>query len=187
MPVQGAGVGASATHVRAARPSDAAAMARIYNEGIADRVATFETRERSAAEVAAWLDDGRYPVLAAESDGRVVGWIAASPYRERACYAGIVEFSVYVAREARGRGMGSALMSAFLSACETAGFWKVVSRIFPENGASLALCRRHGFREVGTYRRHGRLDGHWRDCVIVERLLGAAAADGAGTRAGAAE
>lgn len=184
MHVQGAGASASATHVRPARPSDAAAMARIYNEGIADRVATFETRERSAAEVEAWIADDQYPVLVAASEGGVTGWIAASRYRERACYAGIVEFSVYVAREARGRGLGGALMSAFLSACEAAGHWKVVSRIFPENGASLALCRRHGFREVGIYRRHGRLDGRWRDCVIVERLLGPGEA---GTRTGVAE
>jgi phosphinothricin acetyltransferase len=177
-------VGASATPVRAARPSDTTAMARIYNQGIADRVATFETRQRSAADLEAWLADDRYPVLVAESEGGVTGWIAASRYRDRACYAGIVEFSVYVAREARGRGVGAALMSAFLPACEAAGHWKVVSRIFPENSASLALCRRHGFREVGIYRRHGRLDGRWRDVVIVERLLGTAAT---GTRAGAAE
>lgn len=147
-------------------------MAEIYNEGIRDRVATFETRERTASDVAAWLADPRFPVLAAERNGEVVGWVAASRYRERECYAGIAEFSVYVRRSARGHGVGDALMAAFLPACAAAGFWKALSRIFPENTASRALCRRHGFREVGIYERHARLDGVWRDVVIVERWLG---------------
>lgn len=158
--------------VRRARPADADAIARIYNEGIRDRVATFETRERTPGEILAWLQDGRYPVLVAEAGGEVVGWVAASAYRDRPCYAGIAEFSVYVARGARGRGIGDTLMAAFLPALDDAGFWKVLSRIFPENTASLKLCARHGFREVGVYEKHGRLDGVWRDVVIVERLLG---------------
>ena len=101
--------------------------------------------------------------------------MAASTYRPRECYAGIAEFSVYVAGSARGRRVGDALLAAFLPACEAAGLWKVLSRIFPENGASRRLCARHGFREVGTYARHARLDGAWRDVAIVERLLGEAA------------
>jgi phosphinothricin acetyltransferase len=165
-----------ATCVRAARREDAAAIAAIYNEGIAGRMATFETRERTAEDVAAWFDAPRFPRLVAEREGRVVGWVTASAYRPRPCYAGVAEFSVYVAASARGQRVGDALMRAFLPACEGAGFWKVLSRIFPENGASRALCRRHGFREVGTYERHAQLDGVWRDVVIVERLLGAAAA-----------
>ena len=158
--------------VRPARVVDAPAIAAIYNEGIAGRMATFETRDRTAADVASWFDAPRFPRLVAERDGAVVGWITASAYRPRACYAGIAEFSVYVAAAARGQHVGDALVRAFLPACEAAGFWKVLSRIFPENAASRALCRRHGFREVGTYERHGQLDGVWRDVVIVERLLG---------------
>jgi L-amino acid N-acyltransferase YncA len=123
-------------------------------------------------DVLPWLGEARHPVLIAESAGEVVGWISASTYRPRECYAGIAEFSVYVAGEARGRGVGDALMAAFLPACEATGLWKVLSRIFPENTASLRLCARHGFRQVGTYERHGKLDGNWRDVVIVERLLG---------------
>lgn len=162
-------------HIRAAGPDDAAAIASIYNDGIRDGIATFETRERSAAEVAAWIGRPQHPVLVAQAaNGEVIGWIAASTYRDRACYSGIAEFSVYVRRDARGQGIGDALMRAFLSACEQAGLWKVLSRIFPENSASLALCKRHGFRDVGTYQRHGRLNGEWRDVVIVERLLGEA-------------
>ena len=160
--------------VRPAEPRDVAAITAIYNEGIRGRGATFETRERREEEVAPWLGNPAHPVLVAEREGRVLGWIAASGYRPRECYAGIAEFSVYVAAAARGQGVGDALMGAFLPACARAGLWKVLSRIFPENTASLRLCARHGFREVGTYERHGRLDGVWRDVVIVERLLGAA-------------
>ena len=164
--------------VRPARAADAPAIADIYNEGIRGRSATFETRERSADDVLPWIRDAaRHPVLVAERDGEVVGWVAASAYRPRECYAGIAEFSVYVRTSARGLRVGDRLMAEFLPALEGAGFWKVLSRIFPENRASLALCARHGFREVGTYRRHARLDGAWRDVVIVERLLGIAGDD----------
>ena len=160
---------------RPAARADAAAVAEIYNEGIRGRGATFETRERAPEEIHPWLESAeRYPVLVAELAGRVVGFAAASPYRPRECYAGIAEFSVYVANGARGKRVGDALMRAFLPALEEKGFWKVLSRIFPENRASLALCARHGFREVGVYERHGRLEGAWKDVVVVERLLGEA-------------
>lgn len=160
--------------VRPAGAGDAPAIAEIYNEGIRDRVATFETRPRTADEVTVWIGDARHPTLVAESEGRVVGWVAASKYRDRACYAGVAEFSMYVRASARGRRVGDRLMAAFIPACEAAGLWKLVSRVFPENTGSRALCRRHDFREVGVYERHARLDGVWRDVVIVERLLGAA-------------
>lgn len=159
--------------VRPAAPQDAARIAEIYNQGIRDRIATFETDERTPDDVLAWLEDPRFPVLVAEGAGEVLGWVSATSYRARECYAGVAEFSVYVAGAARGRGIGDALMRRFLPALEAAGFWKVLSRIFPENGASRALCARHGFREVGAYQRHARLDGIWRDVVIVERLLAA--------------
>lgn len=158
--------------IRPATPADAPAIAAIYNEGIRDRVATFETRERTPEDVRGWLGVQGHPVLVADVDGSIQGWVAASAYRSRECYAGIAEFSVYVARAARGRGVGDALLESFIPACEGTGLWKLISRIFPENQASLALCRRHGFREVGIYERHARLDGVWRDVVIVERLLG---------------
>jgi phosphinothricin acetyltransferase len=160
--------------VRPARRDDASAIATIYNSGIRGRGATFETRERTAADIEAWFDRTSHPILVAERDGRVVGWAAASPYRARECYAGIAEFSVYVDPSEKGRRIGDTLMTDFIPALERAGFWKVLSRIFPENSASRALCARHGFREVGTYHRHARLDGVWRDVVIVERLVGEA-------------
>lgn len=168
---------ASPVVIRPAVLADAAAVAAIYNEGIRGRTATFETVERTANDVRTWLAGDAvppHPFLVAEAPpGAVLGWVRASSYRPRACYASIAEFSVYVTASARRRGVGDALMAAFIDACTDAGLTKLVSRIFPENRASLALCARHGFREVGTYRKHGQLDGEWRDVVIVERLLGA--------------
>jgi L-amino acid N-acyltransferase YncA len=161
---------------RAARPEDAEAIARIYNEGIEERLATFETRPRSAGEVAGWFSAGFPFVVVEDEAGEVVAWASAPPYRpQREAYAGVAEFSVYVARTARRQGAGRAAMGALVRELEARGFWKLVSRIFPENEASLALCRSLGFREVGVYRRHAKLDGEWRDVVVVELLLGEAA------------
>lgn len=165
------------TRTRLATLEDAEAIARIYNEGIAERVATFETAPRTRDDIARTIREreARWPTVVVEHDGRVVGWAGASEYRSRACYAGVAEFSVYVARDARGSGAGSAAMDALVSECERRGIWKLLSRVFPENVASRRLLKRAGFREVGTYRRHAKLDGEWRDTVIVERLIGEAA------------
>jgi L-amino acid N-acyltransferase YncA len=160
---------------RAARIGDAPAIAAIYNEGIADRIATFETEPRSAEQVERWFDD-RHPLVVVEGgDGAVLAFASSSTYRERECYAGIAEFAVYVACRHRGKVAGRLAMAAPIDAAAKAGFWKLVSRIFPESPASLALMARMGFRQVGIYQQHGLLDGQWRDCVIVERLLGNAA------------
>ena len=162
---------------RLATLADAAAIARIYNQGIEERIATFETEPRSTAQIEAQLAEkgDRYPTIVVERGGEVLAWAGAGPYRTRAAYAGIAEHSVYTARQARGAGAGRAALEALIREYEARGFWKLVSRIFPENRASLALHERAGFRVVGVYRRHGRLAGEWRDCVIVERLLGEAA------------
>jgi L-amino acid N-acyltransferase YncA len=159
--------------VRLATTADAAAIARIHNEGIDDRVATFETEPRTPGQVAASLAEkgDRYPTVIVEREGEVVAWAGAGAYRSRPAYAGVAEHSVYVARAARGTGAGRAALEGLCREYAARGFWKIVSRIFPENTASLALHERCGFRVVGVYRRHGKLDGAWRDCVIVERLL----------------
>lgn len=164
-------------HVRSARPEDAAAIAAIYNEGIEDRVGTFETTLRSTDDVRQWFT-GSYPIVVVEEgdaprEGAVpiVAFASTSVYRPRECYRGIAEFSVYVARASRGRGAGRAAMHGLINRAREAGFWKLVSRVFVENRASRGLLRDLGFREVGTYIRHGQLDGVWRDVVIVELLL----------------
>jgi L-amino acid N-acyltransferase YncA len=172
--------------VRAAAPSDAAAVAAIYNEGIADRVATFETRAREPAEVAAWLGDG-LPFVVAELDGAVAGFARVSPYSDRCVYSGVGEHGVYVARAARGRGVGRVLLAELCAAAEAAGLYKLTSRVFADNAASIAAHVAAGFEVVGVQRRHGRLDGEWKDCVLVERLLGDAARAETGAEAGSAD
>ncbi len=157
---------------RAAAPADAGAIARIYNEGIEDRIATFETRPRSPADIAAWFD-GIHPIVVVEDAAAVIAFASTSSYRARECYARIAEFSVYVGRDRRGSGAGRVALTALITASREAGLHKLVSRIFPENVASRGLCRSLGFREVGVSQEHGQLEGVWRDCVIVERLTGA--------------
>jgi L-amino acid N-acyltransferase YncA len=155
---------------RLATLNDAPFLAAIYNEGIEDRLATFETRPRSADDVRAWFD-GRHPIVVVEHDGQIIAFASTSMYRPRECYAGIAEVSVYVARRFRGRGGGRMALSELIDQARAKGFWKLVSRVFPENLASRALIGSLGFREVGVYERHGQLDGVWRDVVIVERHL----------------
>jgi L-amino acid N-acyltransferase YncA len=155
---------------RLATLNDAPFLAAIYNEGIEDRVATFETRPRSDDDVRGWFD-GRHPIVVVEDDGQIVAFASTSTYRPRDCYAGIAEVSVYVARKFRRHGAGRVALSELIDQARTKGFWKLVSRIFPENQASRALIRSLGFREVGIYEKHGQLDGVWRDVVIVERHL----------------
>src|SRR3954469_19441857 len=112
---------------RDAAPGDADAIAYIYNQGIEDRAATFETRLRSREDILAWFD-GVHPVVVVEDDeGQVIAFAATSEYRSRECYAGIAECSIYVAREARGRGAGRLGLEALIAAAERAGFWKLLS------------------------------------------------------------
>ena len=156
---------------RPATPADAPSICRIYNQGIEDRVGTFETRERAEDEIRAWFN-GRHPIVVVDNPaGEVVAFASTSTYRPRDCYAGIADFSVYVAREVRGHGAGRVAMDALITAARDAGLWKLVSRVFVENHASRRLLGAVGFREVGTYHRHANLDGQWRDVVIVERLI----------------
>jgi L-amino acid N-acyltransferase YncA len=162
------------TTVRLARLEDALAITTIHNQGIEERNATFETEPRTVEQVIAQLTEKgkRYPTVVVERDGQVVAWASAGLYRSRPCYAGIAEHSVYVEHRARGIGAGRMALVHLCRLYTELGFWKLVSRIFPENTASLALHEHVGFRVVGVYRRHGKVDGVWRDCVIVEKLLG---------------
>ena len=158
-------------HTRSAQADDAPAICRIYNQGIHDRVATFETRERVPSDISPALTSATHPWVVVCHDNDIVAFAGTSSYRARECYAGIAEFSVYVERAWRGRGAGSAAMVALIAVARTHGFWKLVSRVFVENTASRTMLAQQGFREVGIYDRHGQLDGVWRDVVIVEKLL----------------
>lgn len=156
---------------RAAERHDAAAIAEIYNQGIEDKVGTFETEPRTVAQIEAWFDEALAIVAVDDHGGQVVGYAVAHPYADRCCYRGIGEFSVYVRRANRGQGVGGVAMGALIEASRDKGLWKLLSRVFPENRASLALLNRMGFEEIGVHRKHGKLDGEWRDTVIVERLI----------------
>jgi L-amino acid N-acyltransferase YncA len=163
------------TRLRPATPADVAALTAIYNEGIAGREATFETSSRAPDDIAGWLDEGRPFVVAEGAGGEIEGFARVSEYSDRCVYSGVGEHGVYVATAARGRGVGRTLLLALCEAAARAGYYKLTSRIFTTNAASRAVHLAAGFEEVGIQRRHGRLDGEWRDCVLVERLLGEAA------------
>ena len=161
----------AALDVRPLAPSDWTAVRAIYEEGIATGNATFET---AAPTWEAWdrghLSVGRLAAVAAGVyGGPVLGWAALSPVSGRCVYAGVAEVSVYVATAAAGRGVGRALLDRLVAGAEAAGIWTVQAGIFPENRASLALHRRCGFRTVGVRERLGKLDGRWRDVVLLER------------------
>ena len=160
--------------VRDARPEDAAAIARIYNQGIEDRVATLETQLRTPEERAAWMAarGPRHPVLVAVDDaGEVVGWGSLNQFNPRAAYDHVADFSVYVAREHRGRGIGRLLVQALEERARAIGFHKMVLAAFPYNEAGMRLYERHGFRTVGVYHEQGMLDGKWVDVIVMEKIL----------------
>ena len=161
--------------IRSAHPRDAEAIAELYNVGIAERQATFETRPRTPSEIQEWFEP-ELPFLVAEDGGRVLGFARVTPYSDRCVYSGVGEHGVYVGRDARGQGLGRRLLEALADESERQGLYKLTSRVFTTNLASRAAHRAAGFEEVGIQRRHGRLDGEWKDCVVVERLLGEAAA-----------
>jgi phosphinothricin acetyltransferase len=166
--------------IRPATPSDAAAIADIYNEALVEGQSTFETVPRTPADFADPIEAGRLHLVATNGDGETTGWARLGEYSRRPCYSGIGEASVYVRRACRGRGLGRALFDALADEAARRDYWKLVGLLFATNEASVALCRAAGCREVGLLMRHGRLGGDWRDVIMVEKLLGPAAADGEG-------
>ena len=160
--------------IRSADARDLIAVADVYNAGIQERVATLETRLRTPEELSAWVTDDR-PFVVAEVKGQVLGWARAGAYSDRCVYVGVGEHAVYVHPDGRGQGLGRQLLVELCAECERRGYYKLTSRIFTDNHPSRAAHRAAGFREVGTQLRHGKLDGQWKDCVLVEKLLGEAA------------
>lgn len=156
--------------VRLATAEDADAIAEIYNQGIEDRLATFETRARTTEDIESWFS-ASYTVIVVEDAGIILAFSATFPYAQRECYAGVREFSVYVSRDHRGEGAGRVAMEALIAESRKQGVWKLLSRVFPENAQSLRLLGLLGFRQVGIYEKHAQLDGEWRDVVIVEHLV----------------
>ncbi|QSX34554.1 N-acetyltransferase [Shewanella avicenniae] len=154
-------------NIREFHPQDYSQVQQIYQEGIDFGFATFQTEVKSWDE---W-DNSMISVcrLVAELNGCIVGWAALSPVSSRPVYRGVAEVSIYVAAEARGQGVGHALLKNLVSQSEALGFWTLQSGIFPENQASIALHRRNGFRILGVRKKLGQLNGEWRDVVFMER------------------
>jgi phosphinothricin acetyltransferase len=164
--------------VRDAVASDAGGICAIYNAALAERSSTFETEPRSAADFEARIEAPRFPLLVSDRGEGVVGWAGLAPYSARDCYAGIGECSVYVAAPARGRGVGTKLTDSLAAVAQSAGFHKMVGKLFLDNVASVRLVERCGFQRVGVHRRHGELDGAWLDVLVVELLLGSSNSSG---------
>lgn len=156
--------------IRPAERADAERVAEIFNQGVDDRVATFETRMAGAADAVRWIEGDL--VIVGEREGTLVGWAKASPYTDRhPYYDGVREATLYVERGARRTGVGSRLLAALAEAAAASGAHKLVGKIFTTNEPSIAMVGDLGWREVGVHERHGTLDGQWKDVLVVEKLL----------------
>ena len=161
-------------HIRLAAADDAAAICRIYNQGIEDRVATLETELRTPEERLTWLQgrSPRHPVIVAETAaGEVAGWGSLNVYNPRDAYRFVADFSVYVERAWRGKGVGTVLLARLIELAREHGYHKMVLSGFPFNARGVALYEKMGFRTVGVYKEQGLLDGNWVDTIIMEKLL----------------
>jgi phosphinothricin acetyltransferase len=163
----------SAYRVRAATADDAAAICRIYNQGIEDRVATLETELRTPEERAAWLaaKGPRHPVIVVEDGDHVIGWASLNQFNPRETYRHVVDLSIYVERGDRGKGVGKVMLARLIELAREQRFHKMVLSAFPDNAGGMALYERMGFRTVGIYKEQGMLDGRWVDTIIMEKLL----------------
>lgn len=159
--------------IRRAASADAAAIGAIYDEAAGGGTATFATGPHGADERRAWLAgrDARAPVWVGLRGDEVVAWSALAPFSHRAWYAGVAEYTVYVARGHHGEGIGRRMLAGLADEAPGLGYWKLVGMILADNAAGLALARSAGFDEVGTHRAHARRGGAWRDVTIVERHL----------------
>jgi L-amino acid N-acyltransferase YncA len=160
-------------HVRLATVDDAAAICRIYNQGIEDRVATLETELRTPEERRAWLTSRspRHPVIVAEANGEILGWGSLNVYNARDAYRFVADFSIYVDRAWRGKRVGDAMLARLVELAREHGFHKMVLSAFPTNTGGMALYEKHGFRTIGIYKEQGQLDGRWVDTIVMEKLL----------------
>ena len=156
--------------IRPARVEDAKEIARIYNQGVQDRAATFENAYVTPEERYIWLvaRPERYPVLVAEVKHTLMGWASLTPYSPRHCYDGIAELSIYIDRSLRGHGVGPELMKAMQNIAREKGYHKLIGRVMADNEPARKLCQLMGWKEVGVHEKHGKLGGEWHDLVLVE-------------------
>ncbi len=160
-------------NVRPARVDDAKEIARIYNQGVQDRAATFENAYVTPEERYLWLAarPDKYPVLVAEVKHTLMGWASLSPYSPRRCFEGIAELSIFIERSLRGHGVAQELIKGMQNAAREKGFYKLVGRIVADNQPARKLCELTGWKEVGVYEKHGRLGSEWHDLVLVEYMI----------------
>lgn len=170
---------AAGTLIRLARPGDAAAIGAIYDEGVASGIATFAQGRHDAAERRAWLAarPAHAPVFVGLDPDRVVAWSALAPLSQREWYAGVAEYTAYVAAGAQGSGVGGRMLDHLIGTAAEFGYWKLVGLILPENVAGLRLAASRGFRTVGVHRGHAERGGRWLDVTVVERHIAAPAID----------
>ena len=156
--------------IRPARIDDAKEIARIYNQGVQDRAATFENAYVTPEERYLWLvaRPEKYPVLVAEVKHTLMGWASLTPYSPRHCYDGIAELSIYIDRSLRGHGVGPELMKAMQNVAHEKGYHKLIGRVMADNEPARKLCQLMGWKEVGIHEKHGKLGGDWHDLVLVE-------------------
>lgn len=159
--------------IRAATANDAAAICTIHNQGITDRIATLDTMLRTPEESRSWIVErlARHPVIVADVDDAVVGWASLNRFNPRAAYDYVADFSVYVERGWRGKGIGGQLLDRLVDLARGLGYHKMALTALAHNHAGLALYARAGFTRVGIYREQGQLDGKWVDVVAMEKLL----------------
>lgn len=159
--------------IRPATAADADAICTIHNQGIVDRIATLDTTLRTPEDTRAWLAARapRHPVIVAELDDTIAGWASLNAFNTRTAYDHVADFSVYVERRWRGKGIGRRLLEQLVELARTIGYHKMVLAAMADNAAGLALYTRAGFSRVGVYREQGQLDGRWVDVVIMEKLL----------------
>jgi|GEM_PF-115998 len=159
--------------IRRASESDLAAIREIYNEGIADGVATLDEEPKSDEDIREWFGrhDERYAVVVAERGERIAGWASLNPYSHRCAYRGVADLSAYVRREARGNGVGTALLQAIEGYARRGGFHKIVLFALAQNAAGERLYRKAGYRDVGVFEEQGRLAGRYVDVVAKEKIL----------------
>ncbi|MFQ5829119.1 MAG: arsinothricin resistance N-acetyltransferase ArsN1 family A [Candidatus Methylomirabilia bacterium] len=160
-------------HVRSATLGDATPISTIYNQGIEDRIATLDTELRTPEDRQQWLAERspRHPVIVAEADEIVVGWGSLNRFNPRKAYDYVADFSVYVERRWRGKGIGSRLLAQLVELARGLGYHKMVLSAFPWNEAGMALYRKFGFQTVGIYKEQGLLDSQWVDTIIMEKIL----------------
>jgi phosphinothricin acetyltransferase len=159
--------------MRPATPTDADAICAIHNQGIADRIATLDSTLRTPADSLVWLTERgpRHPVIVAEAEGRMVGWASLNRFNPRAAYDGVADFSVYVERANRGKGIGGQLLTRLVFLARDLGYHKMVLTALACNLAGIALYTKAGFTRVGVYHEQGQLDGTWVDTLIMEKIL----------------